>query len=495
MSNQTPTDTTDDLQEAMGEKEAQSFKKRTISGAVSYTLRSLVLYSFGFVTSFILGAYLSVEAFGIYGIVTQIIALLQLFSDIGLGPILIQKKKEPTKKQYRTVFTIQFFLSFLLFAIVLGVSQFPGMKVKLGEQGIWVLLALGVSLPLGSLKTISANILERRLNFSKLVIPNIAEQLVYNTLMIYFAISGYGVLSYAYAIFARSIVGVISMWMIQPWAIGFDIDTKFIKKMLRMGTGFQASNILAAIKDQIFYLTLGWILTPTQFGYISWSKNWSQVPYMLTVQNVIAITFPAYSRLQKDTKRLKKAIEKTLFFATTSIFPILVGMSVFIYPVTQVVPDYQKWEPAITTFVLFTLSIGWAAISTPLTNTLNAIGKVHITLKIMVIWTVLTWVLTFPFLRYFGFHGVALAAFVISFTSILPVYFVNKVVHIDIVDTLWRQVVSACVMGIIGFFGISIWSMSIWHMILGMGITGTTYVLVLGMIGYKKVVYEIKSLR
>ena len=45
---------------------------------------------------------------------------------------------------------------------------------------------------------------------------------------------------------------------------------------------------------------------------------------------------------------------------------------------------------------MFALSVGWAAISTPLVNTLNAIGKINRSLKLMVIWTLLTWIVTPP---------------------------------------------------------------------------------------------------
>jgi len=287
----------------------------------------------------------------------------------------------------------------------------------------------------------------------------------------------------------------VSMWVLQPWPIGLHIKRDYLKSILHLGTGFQGSNILAAIKDQIFYIFLGFWLTPTQFGMISWSKQWSQVPYMLTVQNVIAITFPAYSRLQHDKVRLGKAIEKTLFFIILSIFPILVGMSVFIYPVTQVIGKYSKWEPAVWTFVMFTLSIAWAAISTPLTNTLNAIGKVSITLKLMTMWTILTWGLTFWLLKHVGFNGVALAALLISFTSYLPVYYVKKLVPFNLWENVWRQLLAAIIMGLVGLLGMNYWSASLAQMLVGMIIVGLTYLVAVGVLGYQKILAELKSLR
>ena len=81
-------------------------------------------------------------------------------------------------------------------------------------------------------------------------------------------------------------------------------------------------------------------------------------PYNLTVQNVMAITFPTFSRLQKRPALLKKAIEKSIFFISLSIFPILVGMSVFIQPLTRVFSAVCKVAASYSRFchVCF---IGW----------------------------------------------------------------------------------------------------------------------------------------
>lgn len=493
--NEAAIDTTNDLVDALGEEEAQSFKRRSVSGAISYTIRSLFLYGIGLVTSLLLAAYLDAEAFGIYGLVTQIVSLLQFFSDVGFGPTLIQKKAEPTIEEYRVVFTAQQLLSWFIFACTVLLAVSGILTEKLTEAGIWVLLALGVSFPLSSLKTIPAIILERKLDFSRLVIPSIFEHLVYSAILMVMVISGAGVKAYAYAVLLRAVVGVLVMYWLQRWPLGFHLDRSIINSVITTGVKFQAADLLAKIKDNLFYLVLGWFLPLQQFGYITFAKQWSQVPYMLTVQNVIAITFPAYSRLQHDKVRLKKAIEKSIFFITLTIFPILVGMSIFIVPVTELIERYEKWQPAIPTFIFFTLSIAWAAVSTPLTNALNAIGHINVTLKLMVMWTILTWLLTPLLVYFFGFNGVALAAFVISFTSMVPIYYMEQHINLSIISNTWRQLLAAVLMTGVGYFGLPYWQQSFSWLIVGMVVVGSTYVLSFLLIGWKKITVELKSLR
>lgn len=285
------------------------------------------------------------------------------------------------------------------------------------------------------------------------------------------------------------------MWIIQPWKIGFALNKTALKTLLGYGAKFQLVDFLARIKDQLFFIALGAFLPLKEFGYIQWSKTWSQYPYNLTVQNVLSVTFPTFSRLQKNKQALKRAIEKSIFFITLAIFPILVGMSIFIKPVTLLVPSYAKWEPALFSFVLFTISIGWSAFSSPLVNTLSAIGEINSTLKLMLMWTVLTWIMTPIGIYFFGFNGVAMAAFAIAVTSVLPAYFVKKIVDVSLFEQLWRQLLASGVMTLVGVIGLSYWSRSFLWLLLGMALTSGSYLGSVLMLGWKKVRHEVLSLR
>lgn len=492
----TVVDTTDEVEELLSDQEEiAKIKARSVSGALSYFLRTLLLQGIGLASAFILSAFFSPADFGIYGFVIQIIGLLIFFSDIGLAAALVQKKQAPSTGEYRTAFTVQWGLSWIIVAIIGGVLATGWVQQKTGSAGAWVLLSLALSFPLATLKTISSIRLERKLLFSKLVVPQIFEQIVFHALLIFLAWRGVGVMAYAFAIVARSVIGVVIMWLIEPWReIGFLWNTKMLRSLLGFGVKFQLNDFLARVKDQLFFLALGTFLPLDQFGYIQWSKNWSMYPYNMTVQNVLAITFPTFSRLQGRKDLLQKAIEKSLFFISLAIFPILTAMAVFIFPLTQVVEQYRQWQPAVPSFILFALSIGWAALSTPLVNTLNAIGHINKTLKLMGLWTALTWVITPVFLLWLGYEGVALAAFVISFTSVFAVTLVKQYVPVRVIQQVWVPLVSSVAMAGFGLVGMSYWQQGLRWWLAGLVLSGGVYLAGVALFGGKRVVREIRSL-
>jgi len=50
----------------------------------------------------------------------------------------------------------------------------------------------------------------------------------------------------------------------------------------------------------------------------------------------------------------------------------------------------------------------FASITTPITNLLNAVGKIKITFYLMLMWTVLTYLIVLPLALKYGVNGAAL---------------------------------------------------------------------------------------
>lgn len=478
----------------MAELSEADIKRKSVRGAASYLLRTLFLNGITFGAMLYLSAKLTAGEFGVYGIVTQFVGLLIFFSDIGLAAALVQKKDSPTRQDLVTTFTVQQGLAWLIVGISLLVIHFNLIGMRTGPVGNLILLALALSFPLAGLKTIPSILLERKLDYSRLVIPQIVETIVYNAILVFLVWQNYGAIAFAYAIAARAVVGVIAMYIIRPWLPGLGIHKKSLS-LFKFGVVFQLNDLLARIKDQFYFLALGYYFPLDKFGYISWSKTWSMYPYNLTVQNVMAITFPTYSRLQDNKELLRKAIEKTLYFISLVTFPMLVGLVLFSLPLMKLHEPFAKWLPAVVSLGLFSFNVAWGAISTPMTNALAAMGQMKKVLALMSMWTILTWGLTIPLIYYFDYEGVALTAALISLSSIIPVWLMQKVVPFSFVEQVWRQILASLVMILVGWMGLTVWSSSYLWLFGGILICGCAYLVAVVALGPRKFVNEITSIK
>lgn len=432
----------------MEEGDIGAFKGKLIRGVMALTARTFILQLISFVSTFILTVLLSPAIFGIYFVVSAVISFLSYFSDFGLAAALIQKKGEPTREELISVFTIQQILIGSICIIAFILSPYFGKYYGLNTDGILLLDALLISFFLSSLKTVPSVLLERKLKFELLVIPQILETSAFYIVAISLAFLGKGAVSFAWAAIIRGIVGLVAIYVVSPWQIGIGFSYSSVKHLLNFGIPFQANSLLALVKDDLMTLFLGKILPLYQIGYLGWAKKWAEAPLRLIMDNIIRVTFPAYARLQENREVLGKAIGKSFFFLGLFIFPISLLLILFINPMIYLIPKYMKWQPALIPFYLFTVSAVIAGFSSPLVNALNAIGRIKSTLILMVFWTILTWALIPVMTLRLGYTGVPIASFIISLTGLIPIFMIKKIIYLPVVKFLAKPVAATAIMSV-----------------------------------------------
>src|SRR3990167_5239328 len=409
----------------------EAFKNKVVGGVLALTTRTFILQIISFTATFILTILLSPEIFGIFFVVSAVISFLTYFSDIGLAAALIQKKDEPVRSELVSVFTLQQVIVTLVVAVSFLNVSLISRFYKLSGDGTFLFQALLFSFFLSSLKTIPSILLERKLDFSLLVVPQILENLAFYLTAVILALLNLGIASFAWAALIRGIVGLIAIYSVSPWVPGLGFSYSSVRHLITFGIPFQANSLLALVKDDLLTLYLGKVLPFSHIGYMGWAKKWAETPLRLIMDSVIRVTFPAFSRIQNDKQLLKKALEKAVLFLALFIFPASIFLAIYIRPLTELVPRYAKWQEALTAFYFFTASSILAAFSSPIVNALNALGKIKKTLGLMVVWTVLTWLLVPVLTYFFGFNGWAYASVAISSTLFLPLGMLKKEVNFN----------------------------------------------------------------
>ncbi|MCX6724818.1 MAG: oligosaccharide flippase family protein [Candidatus Shapirobacteria bacterium] len=434
------------------EIDIQSVKNRAIKGIVFLSGRMFLLQIVSFIGFFLLTIFLNTAEVGLFFAVSELVAILGYFSDVGLAAALIQHKEKPTDKEIRSTFTIQQILVLSLIFIVLILTPWLKNFYHFDTNGVFLLWSLIFSFFMASLKTIPSVLLERKLRFDLLVVVEIVESFLFYGLAVLLAWKGFGVLSYAWAILVRSIVGVIIIYLLSPWKIGFALEKKSLRHLLRFGVPYQANTFLAVLKDRLMNVFLWKIVGATGVGILGWAQQWAQMPLRFVMDSVMKVTFPAYSRMQEHKEELAKAVEKTLFFLSLTIFPLLVGIGILARPLVFLIPKYAKWEVALLALYLFIINSFFAALTTPLTNALTAIGKIKVVFKLMIMWTVLTWIV-YPVLAIkYGYNGVAAAAAIVSASSILALWIAKKYLNFRFFASVAKPVFASLLMGILLWF-------------------------------------------
>jgi len=432
--------------------EFQEVKRRSISGVLALISRTFIVQIISFIATLALTIFLDPNTYGIFYLVSSVVNFLAYFSDVGLAAALIQKKEAITKEDLSTTFTVQQFLVIILLAILFLLSPVIRTQYQIDQAGMYLLYAMGVSLFLSSLKTIPSIMLEREIKFNKLILPQVLETLTFNGLAVYFAWQGFGVTSFTYAVLGRGIVGLVAMYLVYPWKPKFGISRSSLSHLLRFGLPYQANTFLAVLKDDGMTIILTRIIGTTGLGYIGWASRWAGLPLRIVMDNLTKVSFPAFARLQHDKERLAKAVEVSLLYMCLLAFPILAGMGFVAVPMTQLIPRYVKWLPAIIPLYIYLYNSAWASISTSLTNLLNATGHIKSTFKLMLMWTGLTWAVMPLMAIKFGYLGVAYATGIIATSSIITIFMAKKYVNFSLVAIIRTPLIATATMSLYLFF-------------------------------------------
>jgi O-antigen/teichoic acid export membrane protein len=426
-----------------------AIKSRAVRGVAVLTGRTFLLSALSLVATGFLTVYLNPDQFGVFWIVSAIVNFLAYFSDVGLAAALIQKKEKIVKADLNTTFFVQQLLVLTLLLFLIIVTPFIQKYYSLSYDGKILLYSLAASFFMSSLKTIPSVLMERELEFGRLVIPQVLENLAYNIAAVYFAWQGYGIRTFTYAVILRGTVGLVSMYFLKPWFPSMEVSKKALKKLLTFGVPYQANTLLATIKDDGMTVFLGGALGTTGLGLLGWAQKWAYMPLRLFMDHVLKVTFPAFSRMQDEPTHLARSVSRSIFFVCFLVFPSVVGMLILAPIFVKIIPRYEKWEPALFPLALISINTIFAASTTQLTNLLNAIGKIKTTFKLMVMWTILTWAFV-PYLSVkYGVSGAAAGYALVGTSSMVAIYIVYKIVKFSLYTSIFVPALSTIAMGFV----------------------------------------------
>jgi O-antigen/teichoic acid export membrane protein len=419
----------------MEDYKIEEIKKLTTKSVFYLSFRNFGIQIIATLGFFLLTILLGAGEVGLFAIVAESISILGYFSDIGLASALIQHKEQVEDKDLQTTFTVQQILVFLGLLIVALIYPRIAIPRHYGSKEFWILLSLCFAFLCSSLKTIPSVLLERKLNFQKLSLIDMVENLLFYIIAVAFAFAGFGAVSYAIATFIKSIVGLVLIYQLQSWPIGISFSFPSLKKLLHFGIPFQLNSFIALAKDRLSNLLVAGIVGREAFGLLSWAQKGSRIPLSF-MDAIMKVTFPTFSRIQNDLTLLQKSISRSIYFIALVVFPSLLGIALVAADLVALIPKYGKWQPALMPLYFYALSFAIAAVTTPITNAFNAVGKIKITTKLMIMWTVLTWIF-YPILSLkFGYIGTSVAALLVGLSSVFSWLLCQKHFQVNIFSTV-----------------------------------------------------------
>jgi O-antigen/teichoic acid export membrane protein len=401
-----------------------------------------------FLSNLIMTRLLFEEAFGMMAIVSTFIVGLTLFSDIGIGPSIIQNKSGEKPEFYNTAWTIQVVRGFIIFIVAL-IGSIP-FSMFYNEPMLAKLIAvssLGAFIQgLASTKVYTHN---RNLDMKRLAIIELISQIAGLIIMVIWAILNRSI----WALVVGSLVStttrtILSHVMLHGEKNHFHWNKKEAHSIYHFGRWIFVSTIVTFFAQQSDRLIFGKMIPFSLLGVYQIGYTLASVPREALMQLMSKVFFPFFSRINEANKDLRSVFIQTrwitLVFAGWFFSGLIAGGTAIV----NILYDDRYLQAG---WILQFISIGlWFSVSMDsYTAILLSKGKTLL-LAISNASKFISMIIFIPLgNKYFGFQGAVLGLVSSEFCRLLFISIVSPRIgvlawHQDLFLGLIVAVVSIC---------------------------------------------------
>jgi O-antigen/teichoic acid export membrane protein len=325
----------------------QSIKSKTISGMIWSAVQKFGNMGISFVSNIVLARMLTPDDYGCIGMLAIFIVVSNTFVDGGFGSALIQKK-EPTQKDYSTIFWWNIFVSSVLYGVLYLSAPFIADFYHMPLLSS-VLRVQGIILIINSLNIIQTNQLRKQLKFKRLANVTIIAHIIAAVFAIILAWKGFGVWALvAQQILASFIISVL-LWILNKWMPDFCFSKESFKQLFSFGSFILISNLINTFCNNIQGLLIGRFFTPAAMGYYTQAHKLENLASHTFTTIIEQVSYPVLSKFQNDTDTLKSVLYKLVSVLVYISFPLMFVLILLAEPLIFFLYG-EKWMASISYF-------------------------------------------------------------------------------------------------------------------------------------------------
>ncbi len=263
-------------------------------------------------SNLVLSRLLFPEAFGLVALVNIFNQGLQMLSDIGIEPAVIQSSRGDEPVFLDTAWTLQIGRGFLLYAIAL-VFAWPLAAVYREPQLVWLVCAGSLSVLLSGLNSTSLYTLRRKLAIGKLTLIEVGSQLAAALVMIVWACLHPTVwLLVGGSLVAAAFKAVASHRIDVGYRNRIHSEAEARKALGHFGKWIFGASAVNFVSRQGDRLLLGRFLGIAELGIYSIAVMLSEAVSTVTTRITHGVLYPVFSRIRLDGEaRLREVYYRT----------------------------------------------------------------------------------------------------------------------------------------------------------------------------------------
>ncbi len=327
------------------------------------------------VTSIVLARLLMPKDFGIVAMATMVTGLAGVFSNLGLGQALVQRR-EVTDEHTRSAFWGTLVMGLLLCGLVILAAPWVGVYFH-EPRMVPVLKLISLTFVLSPFAVVPRSLLQRDLDFRTPFFAGLASSVAYGGAGITMALLGYGYWSLVGASLVSGFVSTVALCLLTRYTPPLIPTFRGIADLYGFGVGVTGVGLLTYLASQVDYFAIGRRLNAAALGLYTRAFTLVTMPVSTLAGVLYPVLFPAFSNLQSDLPRLRSAYGRVVTSITLIGYPMLALLGVCAPELIPVVLG-EQWSGAVVPTQIMAL-MGWVMlIGNPAGAAIKAVGKVYL---------------------------------------------------------------------------------------------------------------------
>jgi len=318
----------------------QNLKQKSITSIKWSAVAKFSNYFLRLTLGVILARLLSPAEFGLVAMVTVITGLSNFFIDGGFSASLIQNK-EFDNRDSSTIFFVNVVLG-LFFASLIILSAPFFAKFYDDIRLIPIARTISIVYILTSMNVVQKAQLSRNLDYKKLSVIEIVQQLAGGILGITLALLGFSYWSIIFKSIFQELMRLGMYYGLTKWMPAWSFDRTILKKHWKYSSWVLISGITKQLADRFDYMIVGKVFNAADLGIFQRGKNIASMPIEFTASVFNNPLFASFSKLQDRKDRFLKNYIKVYRIITLIVLPIIVLSFVFADEIIFVLLG-EKW--------------------------------------------------------------------------------------------------------------------------------------------------------
>lgn len=352
----------------------------------------------GFIVSIFLARLLEPSDFGLIAMVMVLIVIASIFSDIGLGGALVQRRRV-LPIHYNSVFYFNIFIASILTTITYfsasAIADFYN-----NVQLIPLAEVMSFSFIIAALASVQNVKLRKELDYRLPNKINLISAFISGVVGVSLAFYGAGVWSLVVQNLLQGILYNVLIWRTAHWKPSLQFSFKALFQLWGFGFRMFLTGLIDKVFTQLDYLIIGKLFDAASLGFYQRGKSLNLFVIKYSSESLMSILFPVLSKVQNNLLRFQQIVIKGYGVINFITFLLLGGL----YLVSEeliILLFGDKWLPSVDIFKILVLSGFVRPVGALLMNTLMSRGKSKIILR-MAIYKIVIALLNFVILYIWG---------------------------------------------------------------------------------------------